>query len=109
MKLIFAIIQSEDCNKVMNALSDEKISVTKLNSSGGFLRAGNTTLLACVDDAEVDKTISIFKETCKSRKQMIDSSIALGGTEGPHLPYPVEIPVGGATIIVTDVDRFEKV
>jgi uncharacterized protein YaaQ len=109
MKLIFAIVQAEDCNKVMRALSKEGISVTKLNSSGGFLRVGNVTLLTCVDDKKVDKVISIFKENCNSRKQLIDSSIVPIGMEGPHLPYPVEIPVGGATIIVTDVDRFEKV
>ncbi|MCK9198916.1 MAG: cyclic-di-AMP receptor, partial [Bacilli bacterium] len=41
MKLMFAIVSSEDTNSVVNALIKSKFSVTKLATSGGFLKVGN--------------------------------------------------------------------
>ena len=48
MKLVFAIVHDEDGPKVMNALNKEGYGVTKLCSTGGFLKAGNTTLFTGV-------------------------------------------------------------
>lgn len=108
MKLIFAIINDEDGYKVMDELNKNKFSVTKLHSSGGFLKAGNTTLLVGVQEDQVDKVIDIIKGKSKSRKQIMNSSMAPNGMGGMFMPYPVEIVVGGATIFVLNVERFEK-
>ena len=45
MKLIIAIVQDEDASRLVNQLMKAGIGVTKLATTGGFLRAGNTTLL----------------------------------------------------------------
>ena len=45
MKLIIAIVQDEDSSRLVSNLMNEGYSVTKLATTGGFLRAGNTTLL----------------------------------------------------------------
>ncbi len=109
MKLVFAIVHDEDGNKVMEELNKNGFSVTKLCSSGGFLKSGNTTLLVGVEADQVDNVISIIESKSKSRKQVINSSISPNGMDGIFMPYPIEVAVGGATIFVTDVERFEKV
>lgn len=109
MKLVFAIVHDEDGHKVTDELNTNGFSVTKLATTGGFLRSGNTTLLVGVEEADVDKVIQIIENKSKNRKQMITSSVPPGGSPGLYMPYPVEIVVGGATIFVVDVERFEKV
>ena len=106
MKMIFAIVNNDDSNEVMKALNKEHISVTKLASTGGFLLKGNTTFISGVEDAMVEKTIAIIKEHSKRRTQIMPVDYA---QYNPGLaPYPVEVTVGGATIFVMDVERFEK-
>lgn len=73
MKLIIAIIQDEHANKVIRELTDNKFRVTKLASTGGFLKSGNTTLLIGSEDDKVDFVEEIFrkhsnKNTVKSDK-----------------------------------------
>ena len=45
MKLLIAIVQDADANFLMDSLTDKRYRVTKLATTGGFLREGNTTLL----------------------------------------------------------------
>jgi uncharacterized protein YaaQ len=108
MKLVFAIVHDEDGHKVMTELNTNGFSVTKLSSSGGFLRSGNTTLVVGTEEDKVDKVIEIIKKKSKSRKQVQNSSMSPNGMGGVFMPYPVEVIVGGATIFVVDVERFEK-
>jgi uncharacterized protein YaaQ len=110
MKLILAIVHDEDGPRVLEALNRGGFSVTRLSSSGGFLRAGNTTLVAGVDEEKVEDVLQLIKNSSKSRKQIIDTS-SMGASNsmgGVYMPYPVEVTVGGATIFVLDVVRFEK-
>ncbi len=108
MKLILAIVNDEDGNKVLNALSQKGFSVTKLATTGGFLKAGNMTLLSGVEDDEIDAVINIIKEKSQRRTQITAAPIPISSSPS-FTPYPIEVQVGGATIFVLDVDRFEKV
>ena len=45
MKLITAIVNKEDSKNVCNQLLKNKFYVTRLATTGGFLMAGNMTLL----------------------------------------------------------------
>ncbi len=109
MKLVFAVVHDEDGHKVTEELNKNGFSVTKLCSTGGFLRSGNTTLLVGVEKERVDEAIGIIERKSKSRKQVINSSISPNGMGGMFMPYPVEVVVGGATVFVVDVERYEKV
>ncbi len=109
MKLVFAIVHDEDGNKVMKELNVNGFGVTKLCSTGGFLKSGNTTLLAGVEEDKVDKVIEIIKNKSKSRKQIINSPIAPIDTGSIFFSNTVEVVVGGATIFILDIERFEKV
>ena len=55
MKLIVAIVQDQDVNALMDALTEKKYRVTKLSSTGGFLKSGNTTLLIGVENDKVNE------------------------------------------------------
>lgn len=108
MKLILAIVNDEDANKVLSELNRGGFSVTKLATTGGFLRAGNVTMIIGTDENKVDDAIKIISEKSHRRKQIATSPMPIGAT-GAYTPYPIEIEVGGATIFVMDVERFEKV
>ena len=62
MKLVVAIINSDDVNAVMSNLTKEGYTATKLNTSGGFLRSGNVTLLIGVEAKKVDEVVNIIGE-----------------------------------------------
>lgn len=109
MKLIMAIIHDEDAFQIMDLLSEAGYSATKLATTGGFLRAGNTTLICGVEDENVADVVEIIEKKCKSRKQITSvNSAQINSTEN-YVPYPVEVTVGGATIFVLGVDEFKKV
>jgi len=108
MKLIIAIVQDEDASRLIAQLMTEGLGVTKLATTGGFLRAGNTTLLVGVEDERFDDAMGIIEKVCKSRKQIAASPAAMVGVPGAYTPYPIEVVVGGATVFVMTVDQFAK-
>ncbi len=109
MKLIIAIVQDEDASRLVSQLMKNGYGVTKLATTGGFLRAGNTTLLIGVDDEKMPAVMEIIEKVCKSRKQMTTAPSTMGAMGGmPVASYPVEVTVGGATVFVLGVDQFIK-
>jgi uncharacterized protein YaaQ len=94
MKLAITIIQDEFTNKVMKALMAEKIRSTRLSSTGGFLKSGNTTLLIGVDDDKVDFVIDLIKSQCQSTKIKNGDS---------------KVTVGGANIFIMDIDKHMRI
>ena len=107
MKLVYAIVNNDDTYAVSKGLTSKGLRATKFASTGGFLMSGNTTFMICCKDEEVDLVIETCKEHSKKRKQYVPSS-ALMETGGMG-SFPVEVTIGGATIFVTDIDRFEQV
>jgi uncharacterized protein YaaQ len=108
-KLVLAIINDEDVFHVMDTLSESGFYVTKLASTGGFLRAGNTTLLAGLQQERIPEFIGIIEKKCKSRKQVTSvGSTHVNATES-YVPYPVEVTVGGATIFILNIEEFKRV
>lgn len=108
MKLIIAIVQDEDASRLVSALMNDGYGVTKLAMTGGFLRAGNTTLLVGVDDDRFQGAMAIIEKICKSRKQIATSPSPVAGTASVYVPYPIEVMVGGATVFVLEVEQFVK-
>ena len=85
MKMIFAIVRKEDEGFVIERLTKEKISVTKLSSTGGFLRKGNATLMIGTEDEKVDMVLQIIKEECARRKEVMINPTYSAGNKGPVL------------------------
>ncbi len=105
MKLVITIIDDQDVDKVMNALTTQRIGVTRVSSTGGLLSPGSSTLLIGVDEAQVPQVMKIISELAASRQAVAsyayNSSIPLASL--------VEIEVGGFTTFVLDIDHFEQV
>ena len=59
MKMIIGILNSDDASTVMHNLMKEGYQITKLSTTGGFLRAGNVTVLIGVDDEKLDHCIAV--------------------------------------------------
>lgn len=104
MKLIYVIVRNVDSSGVMESLNKKGFYVTKLASTGGFLREGNTTLMIGTEQEKVDEVIDIVKKECGPREQIFSNPV--GSIE--YSSMQVMVNVGGATIFVMDVDRFEK-
>ena len=109
MKLVFAIVSTDDSNIVMRELNKEGFSVTKMASTGGFLRAGNVTLLVGTDEDKVQSAIDVITKFSAKRKQVVFTPEPYVQAAAGMSSFPAEIEVGGATIFVVDVERFEKV
>lgn len=106
MKMITAIVNREDTKAVCAALIRGGFSVTRLSTTGGFLMAGNTTLLIGTDDTKVDACIDIISKCCKQRTEVVPSNSGYG--MGVSTAMPLQVTVGGATVFVTNVERFQK-
>ena len=106
MKLIVAVINYDDANTVTQNLTKNGFSSTRLSTTGGFLLAGNVTLLIGVQDDQVQEVIDLIHRFSHSRKQMVPALTEMSYGFMPVMP--VEVTVGGATVFVVDVERFER-
>ncbi len=106
MKMMLAIINYDDSQSVISALTKAGFSVTKLATTGGFLKAGNVTVLIGLDETRLEDAFGIIREHCRKRRQIMPTTTELG--MGFYPTMPVQVEVGGATVFVLDVERFEK-
>ncbi|QKG85833.1 hypothetical protein GXN76_00355 [Kroppenstedtia pulmonis] len=108
MKMIMAVVQDKDSNRLSQALIKENIRATKLASTGGFLKAGNTTFMIGIEDDRVEPVLDLIRENCKARQQVMAPISSMGGHADSYVSYPVEVQVGGATVFILPIDRFEQ-
>src|SRR5438552_18508983 len=108
MKLVVAIVHPEDAGALVDALTDKDYRVTRLHSTGGFLKQANATVMLGVDDGQVDDVIGLIRATCHARSQYINPMPPLMEPGEFYMPYPVEVTFGGATVFVLDVARHER-
>jgi uncharacterized protein YaaQ len=107
MKLVIAVVQDKDSNRLSTALIQEGFRATKLASTGGFLRAGNTTFMIGIEDERVEDVLRVIRNNCKVRDQLVTPVSPMSGSTDSYMPFPVEVQVGGAAVWVLPVERFE--
>jgi uncharacterized protein YaaQ len=108
MKLIIAIVQDQDVPSLVDDLTEKEFRVTKLASTGGFLKSGNTTLLIGVEDREINEVTEIIEDNCKTR-EITTSLLTISMPGDTYIPYPLEVKIGGATLFILDVEQFIKI
>lgn len=108
MKLIVAIVQDQDAPSLIDDLTEQDYRVTKLASTGGFLKSGNTTLLIGVEDEQVKGVIKVIEDNCKTR-EITTSLLTVTMPGDTYIPYPLEVKVGGATVFVLDIERHIRI
>lgn len=108
MKLVLAIVQDEDANALSESLLAERFSLTRINTAGGFLREGNVSFLLGVDEERLGQLLSIIRRNCVTRTQYVNPLPPIMEPGEFYMPHPVEVQVGGATVFVFEVERFEQ-
>lgn len=108
MKLLIAIVNKDDANQVADKLMRAGFFITKLSTTGGFLKSGNTTMISGVEEERLDEALEIIKRSSKRRK--VDMQVATSEfTSEIFMQKKSQIVVGGATVFVLDVDEFHKI
>jgi uncharacterized protein YaaQ len=64
MKLILAIIRDRDDANVIGRLVEKGHRVTRVASTGGFLRRGNVTLLIGTEAEQVQPVTELIRDAC---------------------------------------------
>lgn len=108
MKMITAIVNKKDTSRVCDALTNSGVEFTRLATTGGFLRAGNTTLMIGIDDERLESTLDVIRKNCARRMEKVSTPSAMDSTV--HLPNAgiAEVLVGGAIVFVNEITYFEK-
>lgn len=110
MKMIYAIVHGDDSEMVIEELNKQHFSVTKIASTGGFLKKGSTTLMIGTEDDRVKDAVDTIKRECSTRKKVVVNTPYIGhGLGSGYMGIPVNVEVGGATIFVMDVEEFYKI
>lgn len=108
MKLVFAVVQSQDVDACADALTAAGFVCTRFSTQGGFLESSNCTLMTGVDDEQVDEVLEILRHRAKRRVELLESTMPLAGALTPVMAPPLDVEVGGATVFVVPLDRLEK-
>lgn len=87
MKMVIIIVKDQDADEITQALTSDKYRVTRIASTGGFLRSGVVTLLLGVRDERVESALELI------RKKLT----------------PLPSGEKRATLFVVPVERFEQV
>jgi uncharacterized protein YaaQ len=109
VKLVIAVIQGEDAQRTVEALTSAGISSTRVSSTGGFLQQGNVTILVGIEEARVAEALQIIRDNCRERSRYLTPAMPTAEPGDFLAAFPVEVQVGGATVFVVPVDSFEKV
>ncbi len=108
MNLVIAIVQDQDADRTIKALNEAGFRVTRVSTTGGFFRVGNTTLLSGVEDDQVEAVIGILRTTCERRTRLIPAGPNIVESAAMMGAF-VEVEVGGAVVFVLQVEHFEQV
>lgn len=108
MKLVLTIVHADDAGDLASRLSEAGYGVTRIKSLGGFLRRQNATFLVGVPDHHLEDVIQTIRERCHTRTESMSPVPPMIEPGEVYLPYPLEVEIGGATIFVLNVERFER-
>jgi uncharacterized protein YaaQ len=93
MKLIIAVVQNEDADNVIDALLENDFRATRLASTGGFLRRGNTTVMIGVQDHQIEQVLDLIRNEARARAQKEQSG---------------EVQTAAATVFVLDLEDYQR-
>jgi len=108
VRLVVAIVHGEDAGALVDGLLERDHRATRLHSSGGFLKQSNATIIVGVEDDRVDEVLEVVRATCTARTQVVNPMPPTMEPGEFFMPYPLEVEVGGATVFVLPVERFER-
>jgi uncharacterized protein YaaQ len=108
MKLILAVIQHEDEDALTDAMELDGMHVTRIGSSGGFLRASNVTLMTAVKDQQVKQVMALLSKHCKGRTKKAHPWVPSAQAREQFLGA-IPVQIGGAAVFILSVEHVEKI
>ena len=84
MKLVIVIIRDSDDEAVIQALLQQEYRVTKMSSTGGFLKQGNVTLLIGVREERVQGALALVRENCSPPDDRYQHRATIFVVDMPH-------------------------
>lgn len=106
MQAILTIIQSQDADAVLQRLQSLNLPcLERIASSGSFLRQSNTALWIAAPEAQVSQVLNALRDTCHRRTSFTPSYYI--ETAPMMFALPLEVEVGGATVFICDIERYE--
>lgn len=108
MKLVISIVQREDADELLKALTEAGHKATLVSTTGGFLREGNATVFIGTEKEKLEEVLALVRDNCHTRKRYMSPLVPVTEPSEFYVPEPVELEVGGATVFVLDVERHEK-
>ncbi|MGB3308014.1 MAG: cyclic-di-AMP receptor [Thermomicrobiales bacterium] len=108
MKLVIVVVQGTDAEGLLRAVMERGFRATQINSSGGFLRESNVTLLIGVQEEYVPEIQELVRQNCHSRTRFINPLMPIVEPGEYYIPNPVEVLVGGATVFVVPIERYVR-
>lgn len=108
MKLVIAIVQDQDEAVLGNAFREANFSATKLSSTGGFLKSGNTTFLVGVEAPKVESVLDTIRLSCSRRDQVVSYPANMDVNLEVSNSFPVKVEIGGAIVFVVPIDAFYR-
>jgi uncharacterized protein YaaQ len=106
MKLVMSVVHAEDARALVQALLEQRFRATIINTTGGFLRRGNATVLSAVQDSDVAAVLQIIRRSCRSRVEELSPLPSVIDAEDLYVPPSVE--VGGATVFVLNIESARR-
>ncbi|ACM04556.1 Protein of unknown function (DUF970) superfamily [Thermomicrobium roseum DSM 5159] len=90
MKLVIAVVQNEDADSIVESLLERQFRATRLASTGGFLRRGNTTLLIGVEDHDVETVLDVIRTRARTRIRQDSAHGAVESAAATVFVIPLE-------------------
>ena len=84
MKLIIAIVKDVDDVPITSQLVEKGFRVTRVASTGGFLRRGNATLLIGTEPERLQQAIDVLHDACFSPEDPNQHRVTLFVLDAPH-------------------------
>lgn len=110
-KLILAILQEEDYDQTVEMLNEKNFFVTKLSSSGGFLKKKNVTIMIGVEEERLPE-VTVILEKYAGKRKITTYAMTSTGAEvrgiNTGVTIPVEKQVGGVTMFTLSMDSLKK-
>ncbi len=106
-QLVIVTVSSAQVGSLIDRLIQDGFYVTEIDSSGAILYGATASLVIGLNESRLPHLLELLRDCCRTRQQFIPAHV-----EAPLLeiqPMMIESVVGGATIYVLEVERFEQV
>ena len=93
MKLVLAVVSNAAAEGITDALLTAGFRATRLASTGGFRREGNTTIMMGLDDEDVQPALAILRSGVQlrtSKKNVPEPMVEQGSGRGAVFVLPLE-------------------